>query len=90
MAVTTSVIKCKPGAYTALSSGEVNVSFRILRMIGTTVARLAAGSSAPTADTTGFVHINNRKWKEFSALTSNLYLMPMTTELEVEVIKVSS
>lgn len=88
MTVVTTVINCKPGVYTALaSSGEANVSFRILKMIGTTVCRLATGASAPAAGDAGFVHISDRKWKEFGLLTSNVYLQPMRGECDVEVMK---
>lgn len=82
------VITCKAGQYTALSSAsETNVSFRILRMIGTTIGRLASGASQPAATSTDFNHISDRHWKEFGVLTTNLWFMPITSDADVEVMK---
>lgn len=88
MAVTTGPdVVCPEGVYTLLATAATNVSLRVKEMLGTTRCRLAVAAALPAPSSTGYVAVSHRKWVELGDLTDNLYLMPLGSAAEIEIIK---
>jgi hypothetical protein len=84
--VATAQVSCLAGVYTALSSGQTNVSFKPSKIYG---GKMVIATSLPAPNDTTFKTVNGGDKVEIGSLgaSDKVYWMPGSVDETIEVIR---